>query len=113
VAISPSSTVPTIGASGAIAAVLGGYLLLYPRARVLTLVFIIFFVTVIELPAVFMLVLWFVEQIYFGAANLSAPTGGGGGVAYWAHIGGFVFGAGAIKLFAKRVKQIPPRYPVY
>jgi membrane associated rhomboid family serine protease len=113
VAISPSSTVPTIGASGAIAAVLGGYLLLYPRARVLTLVFIIFFVTVIELPAVFMLVLWFLEQIYFGAANLSAPTGGGGGVAYWAHIGGFVFGAGAIKLFAKRVKQIPPRYPVY
>jgi membrane associated rhomboid family serine protease len=109
----PNSMVPTIGASGAIAAVLGGYLLLYPRARVLTLVFIVFFVTVIELPAVFMLGLWFVEQIYFGAANLSSPTGGGGGVAYWAHIGGFAFGLATIRLFAKRAKQIPPRYPVY
>ncbi|MDQ6914781.1 MAG: rhomboid family intramembrane serine protease [Actinomycetota bacterium] len=109
----PDSTAPTIGASGAIAAVLGGYLLLYPHARVLTLVFIVFFVTVIELPAVFMLVFWFLEQLYFGAANLSNPTGGGGGVAYWAHIGGFAFGLAAIRLFAKRVKEIPSRYPVY
>jgi membrane associated rhomboid family serine protease len=113
VLFSPSSDIPTIGASGAIAAVLGGYLLLYPRARVLTVVFIVFFVTVLELPAIFMLGLWFLEQIYFGAADLSSPTGGGGGVAYWAHIGGFAFGVALIKLFAKRVKQIPPRYPVY
>ena len=93
---------------------LGGYILLYPRARVLTLVFIIFFVTVIELPAVFVLALWFLEQVYFGAANLTNPTGGGGGVAYWAHIGGFGFGLALIRLFAtRRDKQIPPRIPVY
>ncbi len=113
VLFSPNAEVPTIGASGAIAAVLGGYILLYPRARVLTLVFIVFFVTVIELPAVFMLGLWFLEQIYFGAADLSSPTGGGGGVAYWAHIGGFLFGLAAIRAFATRDKQVPPRYPVY
>jgi membrane associated rhomboid family serine protease len=113
VLFSPNAEVPTIGASGAVAAVLGGYILLYPRARVLTLVFIIFFVTVIELPAVFMLGIWFLEQIYFGAANLSSPTGGGGGVAYWAHIGGFLFGLAAIKVLATKHKSIPPRYPVY
>jgi membrane associated rhomboid family serine protease len=110
---SPNSTAPTIGASGAVAAVLGGYLLLYPRARVLTLVFIIFFVTVIEVPAVLMLGFWFLQQVYFGAAELSDPLGGGAGVAYWAHIGGFVFGLVLIRAFAKRIKRIEPRYPVY
>jgi membrane associated rhomboid family serine protease len=113
VLFSPNADVPTIGASGAVAAVLGGYILLYPRARVLTLIFIIFFVTVIELPAVFLLGFWFLEQIYFGAADLTSPTGGGGGVAYWAHIGGFAFGLATIKLLATRHKSIPPRYPVY
>ncbi len=58
---------PTLGASGAIAAVLGGYILLYPRARVLSLVFIVFFVTIVEVPAVFLLGFWFLEQLYFGA----------------------------------------------
>jgi membrane associated rhomboid family serine protease len=113
VLFSPNADVPTIGASGAVAAVLGGYILLYPRARVLTLIFIIFFVTVIELPAVFLLGFWFLEQIYFGAADLTSPTGGGGGVAYWAHIGGFAFGLATIKLLATRHKSIPPPYPVY
>jgi membrane associated rhomboid family serine protease len=114
VAVSPDSTAPLIGASGAIAGVLGGYIVLYPRARVLTLVFIIFLVTLLELPAVVVLGLWFLQQIYFGAAGLAAPTGGaGGGVAYFAHIGGFAFGLIFIKLFAKRVKQIEPRIPVY
>jgi membrane associated rhomboid family serine protease len=113
VLVSPNAGVPTIGASGAIAAVLGGYLLMYPRARVLTIIFIVFFFTIIELPALVMLGLWFVEQIYFGAADLSDPVGGGGGVAYWAHIGGFAFGAAAIKLFAKRVRTPEPKYPVY
>ena len=113
VAIDPNAPVPTIGASGAIAAVLGGYIRLYPRARVLTLIFIIFFVTIVELPALVMLGLWFVQQLYFGAAGLSDPVGGGGGVAYWAHIGGFVFGLAAIKLFAKQVKDPEPAYPVY
>jgi membrane associated rhomboid family serine protease len=113
IAVSPNSTAPTLGASGAIAAVLGGYILLYPRARVLTLVFIIFFVTVIELPAWIMLGVWFAEQAAFGATNLTTPTGGGGGVAYFAHIGGFAFGLLAVRLLATRRKQVPPRIPVY
>jgi membrane associated rhomboid family serine protease len=113
VAINPSSAAPTIGASGAIAAVLGGYIVLYPRARVLTLVFIILFFTVIELPAVVMLGIWFAEQAVFGAAGLTNPTGGGGGVAYFAHIGGFAFGALTIKVLATKRKQVAPPHPVY
>src|SRR5205807_6341685 len=113
VAVGPNSTAPTVGASGAIAGVLGGYILLYPRARVLTLVFIILFFTVIELPAVIMLGIWFAEQAVFGAANLTNPTGGGGGVAYFAHVGGFAFGLLTIRALARRVKPVPPRFPVY
>jgi membrane associated rhomboid family serine protease len=114
VLVSPSSTAPTLGASGAIAAVLGGYLLLYPRARVLSLVFIVFFVTIIEVPAVFLLGFWFLEQLYFGAAGLASPVGGGEGVAYFAHIGGFAFGLIVVRLFARRPhKPEPPRLPVY
>jgi membrane associated rhomboid family serine protease len=109
VLVSPDSTAPTLGASGAIAAVLGGYLLLYPRARVLTLVFIVFFVTIVELPAVLLLGFWFLEQLYFGAAGLASPLGGGEGVAYFAHIGGFAFGLLLIRLFAKHSKPAPPR----
>jgi membrane associated rhomboid family serine protease len=105
--------VPTVGASGAIAAVLGGYILLYPRARVLTIVFIIFLFTIIELPAMLVLGLWFVEQAVFGATKLTDPTGGGGGVAYFAHVGGFIFGLLAIKALATRQKSVPPRLPVY
>ncbi len=108
-AVSPSAAVPTLGASGAIAGVLGGYILLYPRARVLTLVFLFIFVTIIELPAVLMLGVWIAEQALFGAANLTNPTGGGGGVAYFAHIGGFIFGAAAIRAFIIRHKRVPPR----
>ena len=113
VAVSPSSDTPTLGASGAIAAVLGGYIVLYPRARVLTVVFIVFFFTVIELPAVVLLGVWFAEQALFGAAGLTNPTGGSGGVAYFAHVGGFVFGLLAIRLVATKRKEIPPRYAVY
>ena len=96
-----------------IAAVLGGYLLLYPRARVLTLVFIVLFFTVIELPALVVLAIWFVEQAVFAALNLTNPTGGGGGVAYFAHVGGFLFGLALIRLFAVHRKSEPPRFPVY
>ena len=113
VAISPNSTAPTLGASGAIAAVLGAYIVLYPTARVLTLVIIIFFVTVIELPAWAMLAIWFAEQAVFAAANLTNPVGGGGGVAYFAHIGGFVFGLIAVRWLATKRKQVPPMRPVY
>jgi membrane associated rhomboid family serine protease len=104
VAINPDATVPTVGASGAIAGVLGGYLILFPRARVITLVFIIFFVTIIELPAIWILGFWFVQQLLFGYFDLGSQ-GGEGGVAYFAHIGGFVFGLLAIRLFADQRKQ--------
>jgi len=113
VAVDPNSTAPTLGASGAIAAVLGGYIVLYPHARILSLVFIVFFVTIIEVPAVFLLGFWFLEQVLFGSAGLANPAGGGGGVAYFAHVGGFVFGLLAIRLFAKRSKPEQPRLPVY
>jgi membrane associated rhomboid family serine protease len=113
VIVGPNEAVPTIGASGAVAGVLGGYILLWPKARVLTLVFIIFFVSLIELPAMVMLGIWFAQQILFGAADLTDPTGGSGGVAYFAHIGGFLWGLVVIRAFAQRVKQVPPRIPVY
>ena len=113
VAISPGSAVPTLGASGAIAAVLGAYIVLYPRARVLTLVIIIFFFTVIEVPAWVMLGIWFAEQAAFGAANLTNPTGGGGGVAYFAHIGGFAFGLLVARVVTTRRKRVPPPRPVW
>ena len=113
VAIGPNSTAPTLGASGAIAAVLGGYIVLYPRAKVLTLVLIILFFTVIELPAWAMIGIWFVEQAAFAAVNLTNPTGGGGGVAYFAHVGGFAFGLLTVRLLATKRKLLPPMRPVY
>ena len=107
-AIDTSSAVPNVGASGAIAAVLGGYLLLFPRARVITVIFIIFFFTIVELPALVILGFWFVQQVLFGYFGLNS-AGDGGGVAYFAHIGGFAFGLLAIRLFAserRRRRQI-------
>jgi membrane associated rhomboid family serine protease len=112
VAINPDSTAPTLGASGAIAAVLGGYIVLYPRARVLTLVLIILFFTVIELPAIVMLGIWFAEQAAFGAAGLTTPSASGG-VAYFAHVGGFIFGLLTVRLLATRGRRTAPRTPVY
>ncbi|HST55937.1 MAG TPA: rhomboid family intramembrane serine protease [Solirubrobacteraceae bacterium] len=111
--IDPGSTVPTLGASGAIAAVLGGYILLFPRARILTLIFIVFFVTIVELPAMLLLGVWFLEQLYFGSAGLTNPVGGSGSVAYFAHIGGFVFGLALVRALVVRHKSEPPRFPVY
>jgi membrane associated rhomboid family serine protease len=114
-AVDPDAAVPSIGASGAVAAVLGGYLLLYPRAKVLTLVFLFVFFAFIQLPALLFLIIWFGQQALFGITDLTNPTGGGGGVAYFAHIGGFLFGLAAIKLFANRQKHdyVQPKYPVY
>jgi membrane associated rhomboid family serine protease len=94
VVIDPASTIPTIGASGAIAATLGAYIVLFPRARVTTAIFLVFFYQLIEVPAVFVLGFWFVLQLFDGLGSLgdmgAAATGG---VAFFAHIGGFVFGA--------------------
>jgi membrane associated rhomboid family serine protease len=108
------SVIPTVGASGAIAAVLGAYARLYPRARVVTLVFIVIIFTVITLPALLVLGVWLLLQLL--PAFSDPVTGGGGGVAYFAHIGGFVFGALAIKLFANNVHEDyeqAHRIPVY
>jgi len=115
-AIEPNAAVPTIGASGAVAAVLGGYALLYPHARVVTLLFIIIFFTIVELPALLVLGAWFVLQALNGVGDLTTPAAGGGGVAYFAHIGGFLFGLAAIKLFANREHEDyerAHRTPVY
>jgi membrane associated rhomboid family serine protease len=115
--IDPSSTAPTIGASGAIAGVLGAYALLYPHARVLTLIFIIFFVTVVEIPALILLAIWFILQFIPALGQVAVESGGGEGVAYFAHVGGFVFGlavAGAMLAFGRRGREPPPdRLPVY
>jgi membrane associated rhomboid family serine protease len=113
-ALDTSATVPTIGASGAVAGVLGGYALLHPKARVLTLIFIIFFVTFVEIPAMILLGIWFVLQFLPAVGQVATPdVAGEGGVAYFAHVGGFVFGLLLIKLFARRRRETPPAYPVY
>jgi membrane associated rhomboid family serine protease len=90
--IDPASDVPLVGASGAIAATLGAYIVLYPRARILTLVFLVFFYQLIEVPALIILAFWFVLQLIDGVASLGAETAQGG-VAFFAHIGGFILGA--------------------
>ena len=114
VAMDPESLIPTVGASGAIAGVLGAYARLYPRARVVTLIIIIIFFTVVTLPALLVLGLWFLLQLL---PTFSEPVGStGGGVAYFAHIGGFLFGILAIKLFANNVHEDydqAHRIPVY
>ena len=103
--VGPDSMVPNIGASGAIAGVLGGYILLFPKARVVTIIFIVFFFTILELPAMLILGFWFIQQALFGYFDLATGAAQGGGVAYFAHLGGFVFGLLAIKLFADERKR--------
>ncbi len=97
IVVDPSSVVPMVGASGAISGVMGGYLLLYPRARVHTIVFF-GFITTVDLPAYVLLGYWIVLQILGGLPSL-VGVGGGGGVAFWAHVGGFAGGMLLIRLF--------------
>jgi membrane associated rhomboid family serine protease len=92
---SPAASIPMVGASGAIAGVLGAYLLLYPRARVVTVIPIFFYIEVAALPAAFVIGFWFVLQLAQGVGSLGA-LGTEGGVAWWAHVGGFVAGLIAI-----------------
>ncbi len=98
--VQPESSTPMIGASGAIAGVLGAYLILFPRARIASLVALIFFFTIVEIPAAIFLLLWMGLQVYSGLFTSQA------GVAWWAHIGGFLFGAVMVSLFAVRRKAI-------
>jgi membrane associated rhomboid family serine protease len=98
VVTNPSSAIPMVGASGAISGVMGGYLVLYPHVRVFTLLPLGFFLTSVALPAWVMLGYWFLIQFVSG---LTAFGGEGGGVAFWAHVGGFVAGVVLVKLFAR------------
>ncbi len=99
--ILPNSPVPTIGASGAIAGVLGAYLVLYPRAKIASLVPILFIFTIIDIPAFLFLPIWFVSQLFSGWLTLQG-TAAAGGVAWWAHVGGFLFGMVAVWVLAPR-----------
>ncbi len=87
-----NSLVPTIGASGAIAGILGAYAVCYPRARITTLIFLVFFFWRVEIPALFLLGFWFLIQFVTGYQSLAIETATGGGVAWWAHVGGFLTG---------------------
>jgi membrane associated rhomboid family serine protease len=102
IVMQPSSVVPMVGASGAVSGVLGAYLIAYPRARVLTLIFIVIFIRIVVLPASFLLIFWFIMQAFSGFASVASR--GGGGVAWFAHIGGFV--AGIALLFAMGSRQL-------
>jgi membrane associated rhomboid family serine protease len=90
--IAPGSQVPMIGASGAIAGVLGAYLVWYPWARVKTLIFLLVFFTIMDIPAPLFLIVWFVFQFFSGTAAIASATAASGGVAFFAHIGGFLVG---------------------
>jgi len=106
--VQPDLTVPSIGASGAIAGVLGAYLLLYPTAWIVVLLPIFFFPFFFEVPAVLYLGIWFISQLFNGTLSLASP-GQLGGIAFWAHKGGFVAGLLLCRLFARRYsREIQP-----
>jgi membrane associated rhomboid family serine protease len=102
VVLQSNSMVPNVGASGAIAGVLGAYFLLFPRARILTLVPLFFFFPLVEIPAFFFLGIWFLMQFLSGAATIGHVSALAGGVAWWAHIGGFLAGMLLVKLLMPR-----------
>jgi len=105
IAFDPHSSVPMVGASGAIAGVTGAYFLFFPHARIVTLVPIFVFIQIVELPAVFFLLVWFLFQLLLGFGSLSAHTTDGG-VAFWAHIGGFLAGMALGPLLARRPRAL-------
>jgi membrane associated rhomboid family serine protease len=102
VLLNPDSNLPTIGASGAIAGVMGAYLVKFPHARILTLIPIFFFLTTYELPAAVVLVYWFVIQFFSGVGSVAYSNASQGGTAWFAHVGGFVVGILLVFLFATR-----------
>ncbi len=114
VAVSSNSDIPSLGASGAIAGVLAAYLLLFPWAGVRTIIFIFIFFTIVTLPAIVLIGLWFVLQFFDGVASLSTAQQSMGGVAYFAHVGGFVAGLVITFLLRPRLQPPPPvSYPPF
>ena len=111
VAVDPTSDIPTIGASGAIAATLGAYFVFFPRARITSLVFLGFFYQLIDVPAVLVLGFWFVLQLIDGLTSLGMVDSNTGGVAFFAHIGGFLAGALAARLLARVIRPGRPPAP--
>src|SRR5262245_13806460 len=103
----PSSVVPMVGASGAIAGVMGAYFVLYPKSRIQTLVMLFIFVQVIEVPAILFLGVWFIMQFLNGLGSITDSLGGNsaGGVAFWAHVAGFVAGSSAVLVFRRPERQ--------
>jgi membrane associated rhomboid family serine protease len=99
----PDSPVPLIGASGAIAGVMGAYLVLFPHSRILVLIFLLFFVDIVEIPAVYFLVFWFLMQLVSGVGQLANLSGAS--VGFWAHIGGFLTGILGVWVFRRRDRQ--------
>jgi membrane associated rhomboid family serine protease len=97
---SPDSLVPMVGASGAIAGVMGAYFVMFPHSRVLVLLFLVFYIQVIEIPAIFFLGFWFFMQVA-GGLGRAAEAASTGGVAFWAHAGGFIAGAVGVKLLRR------------
>ncbi len=114
IAVDPNSPIPSLGASGAIAGVLAAYLVLFPWARVQTIIFLFIFFTIVTLPAVVLIGVWFLLQLLDGVAGLSAVQQGMGGVAYFAHVGGFVTGL-VITLLLRPWLRPPPTvsYPYF
>jgi len=102
----PMSEVPMVGASGAISGVMGAYLVLFPRVRVFTMVPLGFFFYQMALPAWVMLIYWMALQFFGGITSIGSEEGGGGGVAFWAHVGGFVAGVVLIKVFERRDRLV-------
>jgi membrane associated rhomboid family serine protease len=103
VVIDPSSTVPNLGASGAIATVMGAFLIIFPRDKIRTIVFLGWFVTITLIPAVLMIGFWFLIQLFSEVGALLQRQSGG--IAYMAHVGGFVFGMGIARLFRPRLRR--------
>ena len=103
----PESTIPMVGASGAIAGVMGAYFVLYPRSRIVTLVPIFVFIQIMEIPAIFFLGIWFLMQFLSGVGSIATATGGepAGGIAFWAHVAGFVAGLSGVVVFRRRERQ--------
>ncbi len=101
----PDSTIPMVGASGAIAGVMGAYFVLYPKSRIVTLVPIFIFFHIMEIPAIFFLGIWFLMQFAYGVGSVATATSGGGGVAFWAHVAGFVAGISGVIVFRRPERQ--------